>query len=61
MKFRECGELLHGKGFPLRQKGLFTVAFCETSNAVWRRCMVPEGIPDGSFVEDGVVVGDSNA
>ena len=36
MKFRECEQLLSGKRFPLRLKGMVYRRVCETGHAVWK-------------------------
>ena len=41
VKFRECGELMYGRRFPLWLKGT-VYELCKDINTVWKRSMVPE-------------------
>ena len=36
VKFRECGELLHSRKFPLRLKGSVYRSFLKASRSVWK-------------------------
>ena len=49
IKFRECGELLHGRKFSLKMKGRIYQSCVKTSNVVWERDVVSEGEWDGNF------------
>ena len=59
VKFRECGDLLYGRRFPLRLN-VVVYELCKSTNTVWKWSMVPEEKWDGNCAIDRENHGESN-